>query len=156
LNLKVQKKSRRALKVGDIFSLEPPDGRFLFGRVVSTDGVIGPMKGCILIYIYDVRADTKQAPAELHRDHLLIPPQMTNRLPWSRGYFEFLENRELLDVDTFAPHCFEDNRNPPRYFDADGTQLAAPVEPVAEWGLQSFRTIDDQVSRALGIPLAPD
>ena len=39
-----------------------------------------------------------------------------------------------------------------RYFDECGNPLESPVEPVGEFSLQSFRTIDDQVSDALEIP----
>ena len=30
------------------------------------------------------------------------------------------------------------------------------IEPVGVWGLDSYRTIDDAISEALGIPLAPN
>jgi hypothetical protein len=44
MNLAVLKKTRRAPEVGDIFVMQPPDGQFLFGRVVDTnaDPLAGP------------------------------------------------------------------------------------------------------------------
>ena len=55
-------------------------------------------------------------------------------------------------------HCFVSNvyRDGPRYFDEFRNQLPGPVPPVGVAGLHSYRTIDDEISRALGIPLAPD
>lgn len=41
------------------------------------------------------------------------------------------------------------------YFDEQGRPLPAPVEPCGQWGIGNYRIIDDLVSRALGIPLAP-
>jgi hypothetical protein len=41
-------------------------------------------------------------------------------------------------------------------FDEFAVRLARCIEPCGQLGLHSFRTIDDAVSEALGIPLAPD
>jgi hypothetical protein len=86
-NLRVLRASRKKPQRGDIFAIQPNDGRFLFGRVIDADAVIGPMAGCILIYVYRVRSHAKELPdwAELAPGNLLLAPMMTNRLPWSRG-----------------------------------------------------------------------
>lgn len=137
--------------------MKPPDDLFLFGRVVSTTAEIGSIKDCVLLYIYRARAATKLAPSELRPGELLVPPMMTNRLPWTKGYFEHLANRPLTSDDVLRTHCFvRAYANPPQYFDESGRRLDGPVDPVGEFGLQSFRTIDDQISKALGIPLSPD
>jgi len=80
---------------------------------------------------------------------------MTNRLPWSKGYFEFVENRSLGPTDVLPQHCFKDDVRW-GYRDERGDRLERPVEPGGEWGLHSYRTIDDEISKALGIPLAPE
>jgi hypothetical protein len=154
VNLAVLKKTRRAPQRGDIFAMRPPDGQFLFGRVVSTEANPLGVGGAILVYIYRPRAPEKTDVPELLRGQLLIPPVMTNRLPWSKGYFEFVENRPLSSHDILPQHCFKDDVRG-GYRDEHGSRLDHPVEPVGEWGLHSFRTIDDEVSKALGIPLAP-
>lgn len=154
MNLTVSKKTRRAPEVGDIFIMQPPDGQFLFGRVISTDAA-GPMGvGCVLVYVYRRRASMKAPAPELLRDQLLVPPMMTNKLPWTKGYFEYVENHPLSAMDRLQQHCFRDTRG--WYFDEHGARLPGATEPVGSWGLDSFRTIDDKISRALGIPLAPD
>ena len=43
-----------------------------------------------------------------------------------------------------------------QYFDEYSNKLAKPSSPIGDWGLDSYRTIDDAISEALGIPLAPD
>lgn len=152
MNLAVLKKSRRKLKAGDIFVMLPLDGLYLYGRVMSTDARAGwSMPGANLIYVYRPRTRQKLPVPELLREHLLVPPMMTNNLPWSKGYFEFIESREIRAKDRLDQHCFKDSRG--RYFDEQCKALAQAVEPIGQWGLHSYRTIDDEVSKALGIPL---
>jgi hypothetical protein len=155
-NLRILKPSRRKLRDGDLFAMELPDNRYLFGRVINTEARIGPMQGVILIYIYRPHFDSKTPPvsSELSRESLLVSPIMTNRLPWSRGYFETVDHWPLETRDVLSQHCFL--RSDGRYYDEDNHRLARPVEPIGDYGLHSFRTIDDQVSDALGIPLIPD
>lgn len=152
MNLIVLNKSRRRLKAGDIFVMEPPDEMFLYGRIVSTEARIASMEGCILIYIYRTRSVTKLPVPKLSSRQLLTPPLMTNTLPWRRGYFETIAHVALEAKDILEQHCFKDSRG--RYFDEANNELYAPVEPVGVWGLHSYRTIDDEVSKVLGIPLS--
>ena len=79
---------------------------------------------------------------------------MTNRLPWTRGYFEHLTHAILTSESLLAKHCFRSSGN--QYFDEYSNKLSKPSSPVGVWGLDSYRTIDDAISEALGIPLAPD
>ena len=160
MNLAVLKKTRKSPEAGDVFVMLPPDGLFLYGRVIATDATIGPMRDCILIYVYRPRSEQKEAVPELLRGQLLVPPMMTNKRPWTMGYFETLQKRELGPMDRLPQHCFFSSPLFPggvgRYFDEHSNHLSGPIEPVGEWGLHSFRTIDDEISEALGIPLAPE
>jgi hypothetical protein len=137
--------------------MQLPDYRFLFGRVIRTDARIGPMTGVILIYIYSPRFDSKTPPdrSGLSREELLVSPIMTNRLPWSRGYFETVAHWPLEKGDVLPQHCFLSS-DPAGYYDELSNPLPGPTEPVGDWGLHSFRTIDDAISNAVGIPEAPD
>lgn len=155
MNLAVLKRSRRPPEVGDVFAMLPPDRLFLFGRVISNDANAGGFPGSILIYVYRRRSASKDQVPELHRDELLVPPMMTNRRPWTMGYFEFLFKGGLGVQDRLRQHCFLDPLRK-RYFDHKGKELISPIEPVGIWGLHSFRTIDDEISKALGIPVSPD
>jgi hypothetical protein len=134
--------------------LPPQAGDILYGRVISTEATIGPMKKCVLIYLYRPRSKEKGAVPELLRGQLLVPPMMTNNLGWTKGYFEFVEHRELSPLDLLPQHCFKDSDG--RYFDEKSNRLRAPVEPVGQWGLHSFRAIDDEILKAMGIALVPD
>lgn len=155
-NLRVLRPSRKAPQPGDIFTLSPRAGSYLFGRVISTDAAAGPMTGLILIYIFRGESRTPELPSHEHLspDRLLVEPIMTNRLPWSRGYFETVGNRQLRANDRLPSHSFRDLRG--RYYDEHDNELERPAEPVGQHGVHSFRTIDDLVSDALGIPRAPE
>jgi hypothetical protein len=132
------------------------DGRFLFGRVVRADVPRdrAPMPASYLVYIYDLISGGKSAPANLTPDRLLLPPTFVNRLPWTKGYFETIDNRAIHRDDLLARHCFRQWTGD--HVDGDGSKLPAPIEPCGEWGLTSYRMLDDLVSDALGIPRAPE
>lgn len=156
-NLRVLNPSRDEPRVGDVFAMQLPDDRYLFGRIISTEAMAGPaMGGAILIYVYRVRSVTKEVPdrSELRPERLLVSPIMTNRQPWTRGYFEILTNLVLEDEDVLDRHCFR--RWDGRFFDESLNELPGPVEPVGDYGIHSFRTIDDEISDALGIPRVAD
>ena len=153
MNLAELSKSRRAPREGDIFVVQPPDGQYLFGRVVDTNAKPFTVDvHAVLIYIYRVRSSVKTPVPELVRGQLLLAPMMTNKLPWSKGYFEHVENRPLSSMDRLPQHCFQSSYG--RYFDEAGNGLPGPVEPVGRFALESYRTIDDAISEALGIPLS--
>lgn len=157
INLELLRPSRRRLAAGDVFVVKPIRHPFLFGRIIRTDAALFG-QGNLLLYFYDAWSDDAQDIPALDRDRLPIPPVVTNRLGWSRGFFNHVENRPLTRGDVLSVHCFVSNiyRDGPRYFDEFRNQLPGPVPPVGEAGLHSYRTIDDEISRALGIPLAPE
>jgi hypothetical protein len=107
-NLRVLQPSRKKLRAGDVFAMQMPDDLYLFGRVIGTDAVIGPMTGIILIYIFRTRSEVKAPPRreDLRPDNLLVPPILINRLPWSRGYFETIDHRPLEQEDLLKQNCF--------------------------------------------------
>jgi hypothetical protein len=153
MNLQTLMRSRKKPQPGDLFTLQVPDVSYLFGRVISVEALAGwSMPGSILIYIYSFRSAEAVLPgvSELTRDKLLISPVMTNTLPWSKGYFQTLENRPLTASDLLGKHCFRSSAG--RYYDEYCCELPARAEPCGDWGLHSFRTIDDEVSDALGVP----
>ena len=161
-NIQVLTPSRKTQHPGDVFTVGLPDQTFIFGRVISTTATwtiasnAGPAN---LIYLYRERSAAKQLPAlaALRPDRLLVRPIMTNRLPWSRGYFETLAHVPLTPADVLAQHCFRfPMGSGVRYFDDLGNELLEHPEPVGELALDSFRTIDDEISEALGIPKVPN
>lgn len=157
VNLAVLSKSRRKPKVGSIFAMLPPDGRYLFGRVVSNNAQVTGILGLNLIYIYRARSEAKQDVPNLERTDLLCRPFITNNLPWAHGYFETVSERPLTEHDRHPTHSFLcSSPKPMRYFDEHGNQLEFRTEPCGLLGVDSYRTIDDEISHALGIPLASE
>ena len=66
--------------------------------------------GARLIYLYDARANTETPDlSALVTDRLLIPPQIINRLPWSRGYLMTVHHADLQPGDVLLDHCFFDS-----------------------------------------------
>lgn len=132
-------------------------GLHLFGRVVlaAVPYTRAPMPGANLIYIYAVQSLLPRADfRELLASGLLVPPVWTDRLPWTKGYFQHINNRPLNGFD-LLPHCFRRAPVEPdsaiKYVDEAGRELRARTEPCGEWGLASYRWIDDQVSDAVGM-----
>ena len=156
-NLQILAPSRKAPKVGDIFVCRPVGRGYFFGRVVATDAMIASMRDCNLLYFFTIESANGRPPERLSAMQLLIPPLMTNRLPWSRGYLETIENREFEPGERLPVHCFkEPGRLPERYWDEYNHELPRRQEPCGIHALKSYRTIDDAISDALGIPRAPD
>ena len=155
MNMKVLKKSRKKVKAGDVFAFQIREGEFMYGRVISLEAKIGGFENVILLYIYDARSAQKDSVPPLDKLELLIPPLGTNRQPWLKGYFETVATGPLAQQDVMPVHCFKDHLTG-RFFDDLGNELPRMTEPCGEYALDSYRTIDDAVSTALGIPLAPD
>jgi hypothetical protein len=155
MNLRVLKKSQRQPELGDVFVMQLDSANLLFGRVVSIDANPLGVGGGILIYIYRAKAPSKTSVPTLDRNRLLIPPLITNKLPWSRGYFEHIQSRPLEVGDVLTQHRFWD---PLRgiFRDEQGNVVPDPSEPCGTWGLHSFQTIDDELSKALGLQLSGD
>lgn len=155
-NLEILQPSRSKQREGDIFALRLGD-EFRFGRVISTEAMAGwSMPGAILIYIFRAPSSELAMPEDelMRPDQLLIAPLMTNRLPWSRGYFQTIGHRPLAPGEVLNQHCFRSSNG--RYFDESAREIPGPAEPCGDGGLHSYRTIDDEISAALGVPRAPE
>lgn len=156
-NLRRLKATRKKPSIGDLFVLSPLRGLFLFGRVICADlpRDRAPMPGSNLVYIYRGLSDHLQhQAADLRPERLLLPPLFTNRMPWTKGYFQTVGSWPLTGGDLVKKHCFL-SPGSGRYHDLDGRELPGPIEPCGDWALHSFRTIDDEISDALGIERAP-
>ena len=154
-NMQILKPTRRPLSAGDVFALRPSERHpYYFGRIIRADAVIEGMPA-VLIYLYNAAAEEMLAIPALRRDELLVPPLFTNRLPWRRGYFTTVGTAPLTRWDTLPNHIFRDSLKG-GFVDENGRPTPDPRQPVEQFGLHSFRTIDDRVSLALNIPLISD
>jgi hypothetical protein len=155
-NLRRLKAAGRPQLPGDVFAMLLPSEMYLFGRVILVDPPrqTAPGPGVILVYIYRHQSKAKDLNGAIPRpDDLLIPPVWTNRLGWTKGYFETIDSVPLQPSDLHRRHCFR------RYdgvcLDEQGRRLTECTEPCGVWGLVSYRWIDDHISDALGIPRVP-
>lgn len=158
-NLRQLAPSRRRLRSGDIFVMQLPDSRFIFGRVIKASVAAGegPVAGLNLIYVYrDAQPSSSPVLELLTVDKLLGPPRFSNTLPWSRGYFKTVGNEPLEATDLLKQHCFSYPRTDMPYVDEYERPLPKRFEPCGGWGVSSYRAIDDMVSREFGIPEALD
>jgi hypothetical protein len=155
VNLRKLLSTRRKPRPGDVFCMQLPDGRFLFGRVILADLAMGraPMPGANLIYIYRCYSvDKVPDMASMTSRNLLLHPIFTNRMAWTRGYFEFLFNQPLQPNDLLRAHCFR--RWDGVYVDESGDPIGTQLEPCGDWGLSSYLRIDDLLSDVHGYPQA--
>ena len=152
MNMKLLKRSRSAPTVGDIFVYQMPDNLFRFGRVIRDDARMMAWKGLFVLYFYQAESETKRPVPRLDKGDLLIPPRITDRGAWTRGYFETVEQRRLEEEDTVSTHCFQDDD---QYCDEYGNRLARRSEPCGFYGLTTECGIDNALTRALGFLLSP-
>jgi hypothetical protein len=76
-----------------------------------------------------------------------IAPVWINRMAWTKGYFQHLEN--LAVEHLFGRSCFHVHGR--RFVDETGSVLEKRSEPYGIWALASYRRFDDVVSDALDI-----
>lgn len=156
-NMRVQRRTRPALRAGDIFTLEMPQKRFWFGRVVSVDG--GPVAGAsILTYVYDYCSRSPEPDiSSLRFDRLLLPPFFINRLAWTYGYFLNVDHRSLKNDDIPEQHCFVYTiYDPPRLVDINGAEVGECTGPIGHFSVFSYAYLDDVLSDILKIPPAEE
>ena len=156
-NMLVQKRSRKAPVPGDVFVMHIPVVGYLWGRVISTEArTPGPHgEELILIYVYSVITESFRQIPKLDKNSLLLPPAIINRLGWSRGYFLTVASIPLSGDDVFQVHCFE-SLSFGNFFDEFGRPLERQSKPCGIVGVGNHRTVDDDISRALGIRLSED
>jgi hypothetical protein len=135
-----------------------PDGLYRFGRLVARNIAVGgfePSPVQHLVYFYRGESATKDVVPDLGNLDLLLPPLVVNQKPWTLGYFERVARVPITADQKLHTHCFRDALRG-RYFDETGAELASASEPCGEWALQSYRTVDDALSSALGFDPIPN
>jgi hypothetical protein len=157
INMQFLKKSRKKLCPGDVFVFKMPKFDYVFGRVICTDAEVDRIPGLILIYIYKAFSEDKNKIPFLDKNNLVVPPIIMNRQGWLQGYFEIVINKPLVKEDILSKHCFKSTiLGTLKYYDEYNNELIKPTEPCGQYGVSNHRVTDDEVSRALGISLAPE
>jgi len=150
MNLLTLKKTNKSPKSGDVFvyQLKSYPEMYFWGRVIRTDAYVGGFENTVLIYLYNKKTNDKGVIPQLDRTNLLVAPIATNSLPWRKGYFETVGNIGLDANAVLNQHCFKDFTG--KYYDDYGLQCSA-IEPIGEFGLDSYQTIDDKISEVLDL-----
>lgn len=154
-SLKVLKPSRKKVSEGDVFVVQPHNmDQYVFGRVISTTAQLLAFDELILLYVYKSFSESKDDVPELSKNNLLIPPVMTNKQGWLKGYFETIINKPIDNADKLQ-HCFYDQLTN-SYFDDMNNQLNKKIEPCGLYGLVAYEGVGDDVCDALGVPVLDD
>jgi hypothetical protein len=150
---------------GDLFCVNVMGLRWIAGRVIHLESrFMGGGGGEVLVYMYSLElAEPSEASVPLH-PHLLVGPMVTNLQGWRCGYFVTLgsyplEKDERLPIHYFAKPTLTAKpwgSTEAGYCDEYGRDLPPPPPGTKQgYGLVSYAALDDWVSRALGLPLAP-
>ena len=148
---------RKGLKAGDIFAMKFDDDFFVHGRVIRVDAYWTPSGESAglanLIYTYKQIAHSAYgySTENMTVNDLLIPPVMTNRLGWSRGYFHTVANVPFTQDDVLPRHVFEKGGSRNQFFDDSGQEVDGWDGPIGMYGLASFRAIQQMTLDALGL-----
>lgn len=155
--IETQTPSRQKVIPGDIFSIKLPSG-YVLGRVIATDAKSSEWDEPHLHLLYIYRGVRKGATdfklEEFRPPSLLLPPIITNRLAWSRGFYQTVGHADLEAADKLECNIFlrpghndywDENANP---VDAS---LVHDQSMVGFQGLSSYMTIEHYISIALGL-----
>lgn len=153
IRLRLQAKSRKKVRNGDIFVIDLFEVGFVWGRVANSEAWNGMSKSSplIVVYIYNVCTPAVDEIPSLELHNLVLPPFIVSRQMWTYGYFNTVANRELTPEDLLEVHCFQTLQVPPRYFDEFDHKLDRRFEPCGNWGLTLPRGINTEVCRMLGV-----
>ena len=151
-----QTPSRKKAKTGDLFFVEMVNHKFVLGRVVRVElHVFGPDN--LLLYFYSPAQPTPDIFRPPIKPTLLIAPRIASRQGWVLGYYVTLGTFPMKPGEELESHCFEDPLGQHgKYCDEYGKPLKKRSEPCGFYAMGTYRTIDDDLSEALGIPRAPD
>jgi hypothetical protein len=157
INLEILAGSKAVPQAGDVFALRPKGHDFYFGRVVIASVEMLDWEA-ILVYIFNYHAKSKgslPARADLNPNNLLLPPTLLDPGCWSTGVVETVGHIEMSKGEILDQHCFWD---PIREQNVDERRrpIARCSGPCGAYGLTPPRGLDNKISRALGIPEAPD
>lgn len=166
-NMAVLKPSRKKPRPGDLFVVNMRGKRWIAGRVIHLDcrmmsSEVGHEP---LLYFYKVPVSNPQSLRPPFKPDLLIAPIITNFLGWKHGYFMTVGNWPFEEGERFARHWFVNSYYPLKwgdpqavYCDEYGSDVGQPPAGYMGRGagLCSYRAIDDHLSEAIGMPLAPE
>lgn len=100
-----QRHRSAAPKAGDIFSVVMESGRTVYGRVIRTDATVMSAVNGVLLYFYDTNCISVICSNQATK-HLIMPPIITARDLWSKGYAVTIANSTITADQRLRMHCF--------------------------------------------------
>jgi len=150
----IAKKQPRPI-AGDVFLVNMAGRYWVLGRVIRVDAMYPG--GWHLVYFYKPPLED---PAKLelpHRPTLLIPYHVVSRSGWELGYFKTIMNRPLESKELLARHIFRvrpDDDPSGWYVDEFDEKVDPPTSndlSTPYRGVTTYRSVDRELSRALGL-----
>lgn len=151
MNLIPIRRSRRVPHAGDIFTFHVRGHGFGFGRVIRDDVAVGQWTPIYLVYIYSGFQDTYDIiPEKLSPRALLMPPRLSGRSPWTKGYLLTLDHRPLKSSDVLKVHSFYCKVRR-MHVDENGDELADVDGLCSLYAVGDHTSLDIAISKAIGL-----
>jgi hypothetical protein len=155
INLELLGTSSKRIMTGDVFVLRPKGHLLYYGIVANTNATMFSAKEIIHVQIFDYKSDViQEIPDSLNKYPLLIPPILTNKLGWKKGYFKIIGNVSINNFMSVKEAAFFYYNG--EIFNDNSQQLPKPysIETTGSFSITSYLNIDNLISLRLGIPLA--
>jgi len=150
-NMQKQEPYQKKIRTGDLFRLQYPRNRFLFGLVAR----VLPVEKSKMYVVTIFRDESSSAAVipKLSRNRLLIGPRIINRLGFSRGYMTVVDNIPLAAKIAFSDYVIR--RSPDIWKLERGVVQEGENLVVFDFS-GNYRSLDRDISEALGIDYAPE
>ena len=149
IELVKMKPSRKKLRDGDIFVLQPKKDSYMFGKIIraklNMENAVG-MNGGTIVHIYKGIYNSYEEIPDLTSQKLLLPPQIIINNAWTRGFFMNVGNSEITDEDIPQSYGFyHDFWN--KSFDIDGHELAGKPEVCGSLSISNYMVIQARLNK---------
>lgn len=151
------KKSYKRPEKGDIFVMQRNDNdKYIYGLVVNDKASIGMDPNLLLVYIYKYETPTIEPIPKLHKEDLIIPPDVQGYQGWREGYYLTVGKLDDKQMDTFKQHFFwsaRDRKNNESVYYNEFAQKVGrgPIDNLTMFGMGTHYIVDLRLRIALGI-----
>lgn len=144
------KRSNKEPETGDVFVVQPEEGRYYYGKVINARVMSRnpSMDGWHLIFIYDACTNDIRKDVVLDRVPILIAPTVVNKRPWTMGYFVTIGRSRVTDYDLSIDYGFWDVLKK-KYFDLQGDEMPHQPRYSDISGLGSYGSVAKAMHKAL-------
>jgi hypothetical protein len=156
INLEHLANSRKNINTGDIFVLKPKGKDYYYGVVANANSNHFGIEDIIHIQIFNYCTEQiANVSDSLYKYDLLLPPILTNKLGWRKGYFKTIGHSDIKLFPTVKRAAFVDVIRTGYYFDDKSNPLDKiySIETTGAFSIKSYLNIDTLISLKLGIPL---